>query len=51
VAGQKYPIRIEHHKGTFEATGDWKALLSWESPSIPKELIPPTQFYQPEGFP
>ena len=50
VAGRRYPIRVEHHKGTFEATGDWKALLFWESPSTEKQLIPATQFYPPEGF-
>jgi PKD repeat protein len=49
-AGKKYPIRIEHHKGTFEATRDWKAELSWETPTITKQLIPPTAFYLPEGF-
>ena len=50
TAGNKYPIRIEHHKGTFDATRDWKALLSWECPSVEKELIPAAQFYLPEGF-
>ncbi|MFQ5808933.1 MAG: PKD domain-containing protein [Armatimonadota bacterium] len=50
VAGRKYPIRVEHHKGTFDATRDWKALLYWESPSVERELIPATQFYPPEGF-
>ena len=50
VAGKKYSIRVEHHKETYEATGDWKALLFWESSSFPKELIPPTQFYLPVGF-
>jgi hypothetical protein len=50
TAGRKYPIRIEHWKGTFEATRDWRALLYWESPSTPKEVIPPNQFYLPEGF-
>ena len=47
VAGQKYPIRVEHRKGAYEATGDWKARLFWESQSIKRELIPPTQFYLP----
>ncbi len=50
VAGRKYPIRVEHHKGTFEATRDWKALLYWQSPSMDKQLIPSTQFCLPEGF-
>jgi len=50
VAGKKYPIRVEHHKGTYEATGDWKALLSWGSTSSTKELIPATQFYLPVEF-
>ena len=49
-AGKKYPIRIEHHKGTFDATRDWKAKLSWETPTIAKQLIPPTAFYLTEGF-
>ncbi|MBC8875464.1 MAG: PKD domain-containing protein, partial [Planctomycetes bacterium] len=49
VAGQKYPIRVEHHKGTFDATRDWRALVYWESPSIEKQLIPTTQFYLPAG--
>jgi len=48
-AGRKYPIRIEHHKGTFDATRDWKAKLSWETPTIAKQLIPPTAFYT-QGF-
>ena len=50
VAGEKYPIRVEHHKGTYEATRDWKALLYWDSPSIERELIPATQLYLPEEF-
>jgi len=49
-AGRKYPIRIEHHKGTQEATGDWKAKLYWETPSIRKQLVPATAFYLPDGF-
>jgi PKD repeat protein len=48
-AGKKYPIRIEHHKGTFDATRDWKAKLSWETPTIAKQLVPPTAFYT-QGF-
>jgi len=48
VAGKKYPIRVEHYKGSYEATGAWKALLFWESASVKKELVPPTQFYLPE---
>lgn len=50
VAGRKYPIRVEHHKGTFEATRDWKALLYWESASMERQLVPSTQLYLPEGF-
>ena len=50
VAGKKYPIRIEHHKGTYEATKDWKAKLSWQTPTIPREIIPSTAFYLPEGL-
>ena len=50
VAGQKYAIRVEHHKGTFDATRDWRASLSWESPSTEKQLIPATQFYLPTAF-
>ena len=50
VAGNQYPIRVEHYKATFEATRDWKALLYWESPSIKRELIPATQFYLPAEF-
>ena len=46
-AGRKYPIRIEHHKGTFEATRDWKAKLYWQTPTIEKTLVPPTAFYLP----
>lgn len=49
-AGRKYPIRVEHHKGTFQATRDWRAILSWESPSLKREPIPTTQLYPPEGF-
>jgi hypothetical protein len=49
VAGKKYPIRIEHHKGTCELTGDFKAQLLWESPSVPKQIVPSTQLYLPEG--
>lgn len=49
-AGKKYPIRIEHHKGTYEASRDWKAKLFWETPTIEKTLVPPTAFYLPEGF-
>jgi hypothetical protein len=50
TAGTKYQIRIEHWKGTFEATRDWRALLYWQSPSTPREIIPPHQFYLPDGF-
>jgi hypothetical protein len=50
VAGRKYPIRIEHHKGTFKATRDFKALLFWEGPSTPRQPIPPEQLYLPAGF-
>jgi hypothetical protein len=50
IAGRKYPIRVEHHKGTFQATRDFKALLYWETPSTPRQLIPPEQLYLPEGF-
>lgn len=50
TAGKKYPIRIEHHKGTFKATGAWKVKLYWETPSIKKQLVPATAFYLPEGF-
>ncbi len=49
-AGRKYPIRLEHHKGTFDATRDWKAILSWESASLKREPIPATQLYPPEDF-
>jgi hypothetical protein len=49
-AGRKYPIRVEHHKGTFDTTRDWKAILSWESPSLKREPIPATQLYLPDGF-
>lgn len=50
IAGRLYPIRVEHHKSTFEKTGRWMALLYWESPSVKKQLIPPTQFHLPKGF-
>jgi hypothetical protein len=50
VAGKKYPIRIEHHKGTYESTGDFRALLLWQSPSVPTQHIPSTQFYLPVEF-
>jgi len=50
AGGRKYPIRIEHWKGTFESTRDWKALLYWESPSTPREIVPATQLYPPEGL-
>jgi len=50
TAGKLYPIRVEHHKGTFEKTGRWKALLYWETPTVERRLIPPGQFYLPEGF-
>ena len=46
----RYPIRVEHHKGTFEATRDWKAILSWESASLKREPIPATQLYPPDSF-
>jgi hypothetical protein len=49
VAGKKYPIRIEHHKGTFESTGDFKAQLLWESPSVPEQIVPSMQLYMPKG--
>ena len=49
-AGVKYPIRVEHHKGTFEATRDWKAKLFWEGPSTAREVVPVTALYLPEGF-
>lgn len=49
-AGRKYPLRVEHHKGFFEATRDWRIILSWESPSVKRESIPSTQLYPPEGF-
>jgi len=50
VAGKKYPIRIEHHKGTYESTGDFKAVLLWQSPSVPTQTIPSTQLYLPVEF-
>jgi hypothetical protein len=50
TAGKLYPIRVEHHKCTFEKTGRWKALLYWETPSVERRLIPSMQFYLPEGF-
>jgi hypothetical protein len=49
-AGRKYPIRVEHHKGTFDATRDWKAILFWETPSLKREPIPTTQLYPPAWF-
>ena len=49
LAGRKYPLRVEHHKGTYQATRDFKALLYWEGPSTPKQLVPPEQLYLPEG--
>ena len=49
-AGKKYPIKVEHRYGKFKETRTWKVHLYWESASTGKELIPPTQFYLPEGF-
>jgi len=50
VAGRRYPIRVEHHKGTFKKTRGFRARLFWQSPSVPRQLIPATQLYLPEGF-
>ena len=49
-AGKKYPIRIEHYKGTFKATGPWRAKLYWETPTIEREPVPGSQLYPPVGF-
>jgi len=49
-AGEKYPIRIEHHKETFEASRDWKARLLWETPTMDRQPIPATAFYLPDDF-
>ena len=41
VAGQKYDIRFE----MFQRGGDAAAMLSWSSPSTPKEIIPASQLF------
>jgi len=41
VAGQKYDIRFE----VFQGSGDAAAMLSWSSPSTPKEIIPGSQLF------
>ena len=47
IAGKKYPIRIEHHKGNHESTKDFRARLFWQSVSTDRQIIPPGQFYPP----
>jgi RHS repeat-associated protein len=41
VAGQKYDIRFD----VFQSGGDAAAMLSWSSPSTPKEIIPQSQLF------
>jgi len=41
IGQQRYDIRIEY----FENVGDARASLSWESPSLAKEIVPQTQLY------
>ncbi|GAA2107864.1 PA14 domain-containing protein [Actinomadura alba] len=45
-AGQKYDIKIEH----FEHHGGSNLRLRWQSPSVPKEIVPAAAFTPPDGF-
>jgi hypothetical protein len=45
-AGHRYDIKVEY----FEHVGGSNLRLRWESPSQPKEIVPPEAFYLPEGF-
>jgi hypothetical protein len=45
VAGKKYAIRVEHHRGTDQKRLEWRARLMWESPSTKQEPIPAAQLY------
>jgi hypothetical protein len=46
-AGQTYDIVVEY----FEAVGMADVHLSWESPSTPREVLPPSQLYLPDATP
>lgn len=47
VAGQRYDLKVEQ----FQETGGANMFLRWSSESQPKELIPDSAYYAPEGFP
>jgi YVTN family beta-propeller protein len=43
-AGQSYKLRLEYQN----TTGDGWIDLKWESPSVPREIIPATRLFQPK---
>jgi hypothetical protein len=43
LAGQRYDMRMEY----FETTGQAGARLSWQSASIPRQLIPAANLFPP----
>ncbi|MFM9279805.1 PA14 domain-containing protein [Paenibacillus jiagnxiensis] len=45
-AGRKYDIKIEY----FEDYGGSNLYLRWESPSVPKEIVPAEAFYLPADY-
>lgn len=47
TAGEQYDIKVEH----FQEAGGANLFLSWSSASQPKEIIPATAYYAPEGYP
>ena len=47
TAGQRYDIKVEN----FQAIGGANMYLRWSSASTPKELIPATAYYAPDGYP
>jgi hypothetical protein len=44
-AGKRYPIKMEY----FQAIAGAEARLFWSSPSQPKEIIPQSQLFGPDG--
>lgn len=51
-AGRKYPVVIEQSRSSYKTskTYEWRAMLYWESASVPKEPVPTAQLYLPTDF-
>ena len=44
-AGKKYPVKIDYYDGSDDAT----IILSWESASIPKQIVPGDNLFTADG--